>query len=764
VEDSVRVRLFVRGLVQGVGFRPYVYRLAQTHALAGFVMNTPVGVVIEIEGGRGAVEGFVAALPVEGPPLMQISSVERAEIAVLGDEEFLIRESVGAREAFTLVPPDVCVCAECLAEVRDPGDRRYEYPFANCTNCGPRYSIILDVPYDRAETTMAAFTMCADCQREYEDPVDRRFHAQPNACPVCGPRMELVVPGCVSVGRDVIEGVAEILRAGGIVAWKGLGGYQLACDARNGVAVEELRKRKRRSEKAFAVMVGDMSTAEEICVMGDVERRVLVGRERPIVLLQRKEDAGLAEAVSPENPMTGVMLPCTPMHDLLFRILRERCDIEPVLVMTSGNVSEEPIVIENAEAEVRLAGIADAFAHHDRGIHTRVDDSIVRVIEGEARVLRRARGHAPQPLWMGLGDAEVLAFGAQQKSTFCLTKAGFAIPSQHLGDLENYETLEFFEQTLERMQQLFHAEPRVVAHDLHPRYLSTQLALKRDTERRIGVQHHHAHIASCMVEHGLRGRVIGVAWDGTGYGTDGTAWGGEFLAAELRGFERYGHLRNVLLVGGDAAVREPWRMARSYLRDAFDTAIPDSVRFPQSVGEDRVRLVDAMLEKRIQTIETSSCGRLFDAVAALIGVRSVVSFEGQAAMRVEAIAVDDVRDGYEFAVAGERPAQVDMRPMVRQIVSDVERGVSAGVMAARFHNTLVAVVRAMCGRMREELGLARVCLSGGCFQNARLLHGSVEGLRADGFEVFFHREIPPNDGGISVGQAAIACELVQRGL
>jgi hydrogenase maturation protein HypF len=764
VEDSVRVRLFVRGLVQGVGFRPYVYRLAQTHALAGFVMNTPVGVVIEIEGGRGAVEGFVAALPVEGPPLMQISAVERAEIAVSGDEEFLIRESVGAREAFTLVPPDVCVCAECLAEVRDPGDRRYEYPFANCTNCGPRYSIILDVPYDRAETTMAAFTMCADCQREYEDPVDRRFHAQPNACPVCGPRMELVVPGCVSVGRDVIEGVAEILRAGGIVAWKGLGGYQLACDARNGVAVEELRKRKRRSEKAFAVMVGDMSTAEEICVMGDVERRVLVGRERPIVLLQRKEDAGLAEAVSPENPMTGVMLPCTPMHDLLFRILRERCDIEPVLVMTSGNVSEEPIVIENAEAEVRLAGIADAFAHHDRGIHTRVDDSIVRVIEGEARVLRRARGHAPQPLWMGLGDAEVLAFGAQQKSTFCLTKAGFAIPSQHLGDLENYETLEFFEQTLERMQQLFHAEPRVVAHDLHPRYLSTQLALKRDTERRIGVQHHHAHIASCMVEHGLRGRVIGVAWDGTGYGTDGTAWGGEFLAAELRGFERYGHLRNVLLVGGDAAVREPWRMARSYLRDAFDTAIPDSVRFPQSVGEDRVRLVDAMLEKRIQTIETSSCGRLFDAVAALIGVRSVVSFEGQAAMRVEAIAVDDVRDGYEFAVAGERPAQVDMRPMVRQIVSDVERGVSAGVMAARFHNTLVAVVRAMCGRMREELGLARVCLSGGCFQNARLLHGSVEGLRADGFEVFFHREIPPNDGGISVGQAAIACELVQRGL
>jgi hydrogenase maturation protein HypF len=333
-----------------------------------------------------------------------------------------------------------------------------------------------------------------------------------------------------------------------------------------------------------------------------------------------------------------------------------------------------------------------------------------------------------------------------------------------LGNLENYETLEFFEQTLERMQRLFHAEPRVVAHDLHPRYLSTRVALKRVAERRIGVQHHHAHIASCMVEHGLRGRVIGVAWDGTGYGTDGTAWGGEFLAAELSGFERFGHLRNVLLAGGDRAVREPWRVARAYLGDAFDTGIPASVGFLQSVGEDRVRLVDAMLEKRIQTIETSSCGRLFDAVAALIGVRSVVSFEGQAAMRLEAIAANDVRDGYEFAIAGERPAQVDMRPMVRQIVSDVERGVSAGVMAARFHNTLVDVVRAMCGRMREELGLARVCLSGGCFQNARLLHGSVEGLRAAGFEVFFHREIPANDGGISVGQAAIACELVQRGL
>jgi hydrogenase maturation protein HypF len=780
-----RVHLLVRGVVQGVGFRPYVYNLARRHGVAGFVMNSPEGAVIEVEGDGSALAEFLAALPAEAPPLARIVSVSQTQMAARDDSEFRILQSEASETAFTLVPPDICVCEECLAEVRDRANRRFDYPFTNCTNCGPRYSIIFDIPYDRDKTTMAEFGMCVTCRAEYEDPGDRRFHAQPNACVECGPRMRLGGENDDSHAdaRGILQAVGEVLRRGGIVAWKGLGGYQLACDARQQHAVEELRRRKHRSEKPFAVMVGDVAVAERLCLISAAERDVLLSRERPIVLLQRRPDADLAAAVSPGNPMTGVMLPCTPMHDLLFRILRESWGADAVLVMTSGNLSEEPIAIDEADAEARLGGIGDVFVHHDRPIHTRVDDSIVRVFDEEPMLLRRARGYAPRPVWFGLGDAEVLATGAQQKSTFCLTKAGFALPSQHLGDLENYETLQFYEETLERMRKLFHATPKVVAHDLHPGYLSTQLALTMEAERRIGVQHHHAHIASCMAEHQLRGRVLGLAWDGTGFGTDGTIWGGEFLVADLAGFERYAHLRTVLLAGGDAAVREPWRVARSYLHDAFgetlggrfdggrfdggrfDSAIQESVSCKPVMGE-RIRLVDAMLERRIQTMETSSCGRLFDAVASLIGLRHIVSFEGQAAMALEAIAAEGADDekSYDFTIAGQSPAQVDMRPMVRQIVRDIDHATPAPVIAARFHNTLIAVAADVCRRMRNDYGLSRVCLSGGCFQNLRLLRGCVATLRAKNFEVFFHRQVPANDGGISLGQAAIACELVQRDL
>jgi hydrogenase maturation protein HypF len=733
------------------------------------VLNSPRGVFIEAEGDPATIEAFVAALPAEAPPLVRIDEILRTEIPVLGDSTFDIHESDAAGSAFALVPPDICVCEACLADTRDPENRRHDYAFTNCTNCGPRYSIILDVPYDRPMTTMAEFAMCEDCLREYKNPENRRFHAQPNACPVCGPRLILhdsieAEPGSFppQTSCAILERIADLLRAGGIVAWKGLGGYQLACDARQPAAVEELRRRKHRSEKPFAIMVADAEVAAFLCFVSEQERSALTSRERPIVLLRRRPGADLADGVSPGNPTTGVMLPCTPMHDLLFRILRERWAADPALIMTSGNVSEEPIVTDNAEAEIHLAGIADAFAHHNRRIHTRVDDSLVRVVSGQIIPMRRARGYAPQPVWLGRGEAEVLACGAQQKNTLCLTRAGYAIPSQHLGDLENFETLRFFEETLERMSRLFHVKPTAVAHDLHPGYLSTQFALKFDI-RPIGVQHHHAHIASCMAEHRLDGRVIGVAWDGTGLGTDGTIWGGEFLAADYLGFDRFARLRPVLLAGGDAGVREPWRIARSYLLDTFG-AVHESPRWTAMSSPGRLRVIDTMLTRRVNTIPTSSAGRLFDAVASLIGIRHTVSFEGQAAMMLEAAADahPDSDDPYDFALADASPVEVDLRPMIRQIVAGVEAGQPHTRIAARFHRTMVAVVLAVCRRMRTELQLNRVCLSGGCFQNALLLAGCLESLRCDGFEVFSHHKVPANDGGISLGQAAIACEQLRH--
>ncbi len=766
---TTRLRLRIRGVVQGVGFRPYVCNLARRHRLAGFVLNSARGVFIEIEGQPQIVDAFIAALPAEAPPLVRIAEIQCDEIPAVGDSEFVIRESEAGESAFALIPPDICVCDACLADTRDPLNRRFEYPFTNCTNCGPRYSIILDVPYDRPMTTMAEFVMCEACRREYGDPADRRFHAQPNACPFCGPHLILNVPDEASAAqmgtRAILELVTDALRIGKIVAWKGLGGYQLACDARQSSAVEEMRRRKRRSEKPFAIMVGDVETAESLCVISCEERAVLLSPERPIVLLRRRPGADLAQGVSPGNPATGVMLPCTPMHDLLFRILRERSGNAPALVMTSGNISEEPIVIDNQEAEQQLACIADLFAHHNRRIHTRVDDSVVRVVAGQTMLLRRARGFTPRPVLLGRGEAEVLACGAQQKSTLCLTRAGFAIPSQHLGDLENFETLRFFEETLERMSRLFHVKPTAVAYDLHPGYLSTQFALKQEGLRPIGVQHHHAHIASCMAEHGLDGRVIGVAWDGTGFGTDRTIWGGEFLAADYLSFDRFARLRPVLLAGGDSAVREPWRIARSYLLDAFEGAIPPGAAWEQMASPDRVRIVDTMLRRRVHTIPTSSAGRLFDAVASMIDLRHTVSFEGQAAMMLETAAeawTGPSQQSWAFTLAGAGPMEADLRPMIRQIVEDVKRGESQPSIAARFHTTLVALIAEVCRRMRTELSLNRVCLSGGCFQNARLLQGCMRALREDGFEVFFQREVPANDGGISLGQAAVACEILRR--
>jgi hydrogenase maturation protein HypF len=768
-EDECKARrhLRVSGIVQGIGFRPYIYRLAQQHKLTGFVRNTPEGVVIEIEGAPDTLDRFVAALPHQGPPLMRVDAIEATDLTTVGDERFIITESESGEDVLAWVPADIAACESCLAEMHHASDRRHSYPFINCTNCGPRYSIILDIPYDRVRTTMAGFSMCKACRDEYDNPMDRRFHAQPNACSLCGPHLWLVdrcgkrLP--LHQVEDIFKAIVNVLRSGGIVVWKGLGGYQIACDARNTEAVNELRRRKHRNEKPFAVMVRDIETAKMLCEVSEREQVALAGAEKPIVLLRKRPTAAVSANVAPDNSSLGVMLPYTPMHDLLLSAFDQERETGGVLVMTSGNISEEPIVMDESDAREKLSSVVDLFLHHDRPIYTRVDDSVVRVMDDSVMLLRRARGYSPVPLWIGRGEAEVLACGAQQKSTLCMTKAGYGILSQHIGDLENYETLQFFEQVLERMQRLFRLHPRIVAHDLHPSYLSTQLAKKMPADRHIGVQHHHAHIAGCMAEHGLKGPVIGIAWDGTGYGPEGTIWGGEFLIADYVGFERYAHLRNVWLAGGDAAVRQPWRLCCSYLHDAFDNLHLRGLPFHGSVPEASVRLVDTMLKKRVHGNETSSCGRLFDAVASLVGLCQTVSFEGQAAMMLETVAgtVDGV---YDFLIEGDRPAKVDMRPMVRQIIDDVQRKVPLAHISARFHNTLIAVAADVCERARSSSGLKTVCLSGGCFQNVYLLRGCLAALRAKGFDVYFPQHVPVNDGGIAFGQAAVACERIARGI
>lgn len=760
---AARLRLNLRGIVQGVGFRPYIYNLALRHHLTGHVINTGSGVTVEIEGPPAALRAFLQTLPREAPPLANISECHAASIPALADHEFRILASHPAEGAFALIPSDVCVCEACLADTLDPANRRFQYPFTNCTHCGPRYSIIRDIPYDRPLTTMAGFAMCPACRREYQDPSNRRFHAQPNACPVCGPQLALAppVPG-IATGdtRAILTYTAQRLLAGDILAIKALGGYQLACDARNQSAVTTLRARKHRSQKPLAVMVPDIATAVRLCHISPRERATLLSPERPIVLLRSQPDTPLAPSVSPGNPTTGVMLPSTPLHALLFLALHNLTAQTVPLVMTSGNLSEEPIAVENEDAATRLAPLADLFLHHNRPIHTRVDDSVVRILDDATLPIRRARGYAPQPIPLHLGDAQILACGAQQKNTLCLTKSGFALPSQHIGDLENYETLAFFEQTYDRMRRLFHVTPQAIAHDLHPNYLSTQWALRQADLPRIPVQHHHAHIAACMAEHSLQNRVIGVAWDGTGLGPDQTIWGGEFLLATLTGFERAAHLRTILLPGGDTAIREPWRVAHSYLLDAFDghpPALPSLAQLPAH----RRRVVDSMLRQRLNTIPTSSAGRLFDAVAALIGLHTTVSYEGQAAIALETIAANiSNATPYPFHLATNSTLQLDFRPTLRALVDDILSGQPQPLMAARFHATLIAAITHACRQIRSASSINQVCLSGGCFQNLLLLRGSRNALQSAGFEVFFPHLLPANDGGIAVGQAAVACAIL----
>ncbi len=772
IAQVTRKHILVRGIVQGVGFRPFVYKLAKSLGLTGYVFNSSSGVTVEIEGGEHEIDAFLQTLRVNPPQLAEIAEIVVSGMEARGGTGFSILQSREEVGEFALVSPDAGTCDACWRDFGDRMNRRYGYPFTNCTHCGPRYTIIHDIPYDRATTTMSGFTMCSACQAEYEDPDDRRFHAQPNACGLCGPSLALVPRGSslaeVSFADTdslrIIRQARALLHDGEILAVKGLGGFLLACDARNDAAVAELRRRKRRPDKPFALMARDLAAVKALCKVSVDDEAALLHPRRPIVVLPRLAAARLSGGIAPGNNTLGVMLPYTPLHYLLFSDSPESGSEFAALVMTSGNLSEEPIVVSNAEALLQLDGVADWFLLHNRDIATRVDDSVVRTFEGRERVLRRSRGFVPQTIDLGLEMEEVLAFGGELKNTFCLTKGRYAILSQHIGDLENYETMRFFEETLASMERLFKVAPRAVAYDLHPGYMSTRMALASPIERKIGVQHHHAHIASCMAENGLRGHVIGVALDGTGFGMDGKVWGGEFLLADFAGFARRAHLRYVPLPGGDAAVRQPWRMALSYLRDTFGRQLPDNLTCFRGVADKQLEVVETMISQRLQTVETSSCGRLFDAVAALVGMASEVTFEGQAAIALEMTAVPGSDERYSFEIEEGEPAILDLRPTIARIVKDVSSSRHVGEISACFHNTLSAVIVELCCRIRKSDAVDRVCLSGGTFQNLYLLDRTVIELRRRGFAVFLHATVPANDGGISLGQAVIASELLRQGI
>jgi hydrogenase maturation protein HypF len=751
LEQSLeRKRVVIEGIVQGVGFRPFVHQMAGKWGVSGWVRNDGRGVTVEAEAPLPRLAGFLWSLRSDIPPLASVSRFEMADLPPTGENGFTILASDAGAEHSAQVAPDTFVCPDCLRELFDPADRRYRYPFINCTNCGPRYSIVTGVPYDRPLTTMAGFTMCAACRAEYEDPANRRFHAQPNACPECGPRVRLCDADGEELDGDPLERSVELLREGRIVALKGLGGYHLAVDAGNGAAVAELRRRKARDEKPFALMSAAAPQVLTYAEADEAELRLLGGPERPIVLLRKKAGHAIAPEVAPRNRCFGVMLAYTPLHYLL---LQDRFD---ALVMTSGNLSDEPIAYRDKEARGRLAGIADAFLIHDRPIHTRTDDSIARIMAGQAVLLRRSRGYVPRSVFLPARQPSVLALGAELKNTICLTKEDRAFLSQHIGDLKNAEVLASFSRTIDHLESLLDIRPEIVAHDLHPDYLSTGQALEMAGVRRVAVQHHHAHLASCLAEHGRDEEAIGVIFDGIGYGADGGIWGGEFLVGKAAGYRRVGHFAELRMPGGDAATKEPLRMGLSLLFQAYGRELPE-VPLVKRIGGEALPLYLQMLEKGINSPPTSSCGRLFDAVAALAGVRDVVSYEGQAALELE-MAADPAGEGvYPYDVRDENGVLVfDPAVMTRAIVADLLGGAEAGTISARFHRTLAWMVAEVCVLLRNATGLELVVLSGGVFQNRLLTETVAPLLTRGGFEVLTHSRVPPNDGGLSLGQAMIA--------
>lgn len=756
-----RVQILVRGIVQGVGFRPFVFSLARACALRGQVFNNATGVLIDVEGECATIEQFIDEITANPPTLSMIESVERSDhLDPANYRDFRIVESAAGGDKFVPISADVATCADCLRELFDPQDRRYRYPFINCTNCGPRFTIIEDIPYDRDKTTMRHYEMCAACRAEYENPLDRRFHAEPTACPVCGPQLSLTDSSGLKIdfdemaGQDVVSQARLLLANGRIVAVKGIGGFHLAVDALSPTAVERLRQSKYREDKPFAMMARSVDVIREYCFVSKAEEELLLSARRPIVLLQKRRQAAIPQSVAPRLNMLGFMLPYAPLHHLLLE------NFDGPLVMTSGNISDEPICYEDGDASRRLSRIADYFLVHDRRIHMRADDSVARVFRDCETVLRRSRGYAPAPIKTSFKfEREILACGAELKNTFCLTRDRYAFISHHIGDLENLETLRSFTQGIEHFKRLFYLEPEVIAYDLHPEYLSTKYALSSMDDliqTKIGVQHHHAHIASCMADNRVEGEVIGVAMDGLGFGVDGRLWGGEFFIADFNDAERIAHLEYIPMPGGAKAIREPWRMAAVYLRQAFgDDFLKSDLPFVQNMDRKAWTTLRSMARSGINSPETSSMGRLFDAVSSLLGLRNIVNYEGQAAIELEAMADRGVSQSYEFEIGADGKS-IRAEALVRRAVEDLLGGASPSEVSTKFHLGVAHLIVSIARRARDERHLGRVVLSGGVFQNMFLLEKTCQMLLDDSFEVLTHHRVPTNDGGISLGQAAVA--------
>jgi hydrogenase maturation protein HypF len=766
VDEIIGRKIHIQGVVQGVGFRPFVYNLAVNLKLNGWVRNTSAGVDIEVEGPPESMEAFITALREEAPPLSRIDEFQVGELPTNGFTEFKIIHSEPVPGGFQPISPDVSICPDCLRELFDLNDRHYRYPFVNCTNCGPRFTIIQDIPYDRPKTTMAPFEMCPDCEAEYNDPTNRRFHAQPVACPACGPKVWLETEEEVLSEKDeAIQATRRLLMEGKIVAVKGLGGFHLACDATNPKAVRELRNRKLRVDKPFAIMMPDLGSVKQHCTVSEGEASLLESRERSIVLLERNPSSPIAEEIAPNQHTLGVMLPYTPLHYLLM----EQVDgFTQALVMTSGNLSEEPIATSNEVARERLSQLADAFLMHEREIHTRCDDSVVRVIPREFKEkntaevpgiypLRRSRGYAPYPVKLQGKVPPLLATGAELKNTFCITRDNYAFLSHHIGDMENYETLRAFEDGVRHFEQLFRIRPEAIAYDLHPDYLATRYALARaevEDLPSIGVQHHHAHAATCMADNGQAGDapVIGVIFDGTGYGEDGAIWGGEFLIADYQGYERPYHLAYVPLPGGDKAIKEPGRVALAWLHQA-GVAWEEDLPPVKAHSVEELKLLRQQIETAVNTPPTSSMGRLFDAAAALAGVRQRVNYEAQAAIEFEAMEDPDEKGIYPYEIEEDT---INPAPIIEVVVNDFRKGIGASIISARFHNTIAEMVQQTCRKLRKQTKINTVALSGGVWQNMVLLQKALTALQRDDFTVLIHSKVPTNDGGLALGQAAIA--------
>ena len=741
-----RVHLRIHGIVQGVGFRPFIHKLVGSYGLTGYIKNTSSGVELELEGSRPALERFVRDVPERAPKLAVIESVE-AEYSdeLRGFTGFEIRKSLQEAVRNTLISPDICICDDCLRALFDKNDRRYRYPFINCTNCGPRFTIIKDVPYDRAKTSMSDFPMCPDCDREYRDIEDRRYHAQPDCCPECGPRVFFLGADGTELPGNAIETAREYIKAGRIVAVKGLGGMHLACRCDDPAAAMELRRRKQRDEKPFAIMCRDAETARRLCRVSAAEESILTGFRRPIVLLEKRESGALSHIS--ENGYVGVMLPYTPLHYLLFG------DDIDMLIMTSANLSDTPIMYKNGEALEKLSGIADGFLLHDRDIQTRCDDSLCWVLDGREYPARRSRGYVPFPVKVPDSRMRILACGAEQKASFCISKEDYVFPCQHIGDLKNLETLENYEQQILHFQRLFDIVPQAVACDMHPDYMSTEYAQRRAARDGIPivyVQHHHAHMAACMADNSLPGPVIGLVWDGTGLGTDGTIWGAECLAGGYGGFERLGSIRPIPLIGGDRAVKESFRVAYALLREAgCDVS-----------GVENAGALGRVYDARLNCPLSSGMGRLFDGVAAILGIKTHCSYEGLAAVLLEAAAADD-GGVYDRPLEG-APLRFDWRPMIRAVTAGMAQGVDTGVIAARFMNTLVEMAAAQCIAARAETGISTVVLSGGSFQNMYIMRRLPPRLEREGFAVYHHSRVSANDEGLSLGQLMIAQAALEK--